>query len=239
MGSHIASIGIHSRKELQHYLKIGLEMAAGSEHVDADTGTSYWLPNSSAGLWVHVDAACFVPTHQAQSSIKFRPIHWIENDDHCPYCAMLGIEVLNHEETVLYPLPVTFGNTAKARQEIVLGDSVELAITAFVESGQSWKNIAAFEAEQEAGNLIGPGWVFPFGPYSALDSQRTNSPRAALYGVVETLSHHRNSVTGHQYRSAQLQCGPYQYSSVMADDTLPELAVGHVVYVECWMCVAN
>ena len=93
---------------------------------------------------------------------------------------MLGVEVLNQDETMLYPLALTFGNTAKARKEIALGDTMELAVTAFVETGKSWKNVAAFEAEKEADDFIGIGWFFPFGPYSALDSQRTSSPRAGF-----------------------------------------------------------
>jgi len=239
MGSHIASIGIHSREELEQYMKVGLESAARTEHVDAEAGRSYWLPDNSAGLCIHVDAACFVPAHQSTSLITLRPVEWINDEDNCTYCDMLGVEVLNRDETMLYPLALTFGNMAKARKEIALGDTMELAVTAFVETGKSWENVAAFEAGKEADDFIGIGWFFPFRPYSALDSQRTSSPRAGFYNVVNAIEQQTNSVTGNHYRTALLQCGSHQYYSVIADDTLSELAVGNVVYVECWMCVAN
>jgi len=183
VGNHIAAIGIHSQEEVKHYMTGGLESAARTEHVDALTGTSYWLPDGPAGIWVHIDAACLVPAHQSKSLIKLRPIEWIDDDDHCPYCAMLGVEILNQDNTVLYPVALAFGNTAKARKDIVLGDTVKLAITAFVETGESWESVATFEAQKEADDLIGIGWFFPFGPYSALDTQRTSSPRAAFYGI--------------------------------------------------------
>ncbi len=46
------------------------------------------------------------------------------------------------------------------------------------------------------------------------------------------LEQQKNSVIGNHYRSALLQCGPYQYYSVIADDTLLELTVDNVEYVE-------
>ena len=206
-----------------------------SERFEATHGRTHLLTDGSIELWTHIDATCAVPSFSSSTALKVKANGWIEAEDGCPYCATLDIDVFGGDGKPKYPLTVTFGNVALARETIELNVPIKLAVSAFIETGKAWDNTEAYRRENPD-TKIGPHWFFPLGKYAAVEKVRDSRPRAAFYGIVRHVEQKYNSWTGHSYRKLSIECAKILYDAVVQDEVLPDVTAGNVVYVQCWLC---
>ncbi|MEO0538989.1 MAG: hypothetical protein AAF215_34690 [Cyanobacteria bacterium P01_A01_bin.123] len=234
MGNHWSAIGIHSQEELAEVIQTAYETP--SRHFqDLDAGQTYLLTDGSIELWLHFDAQCVVPSFASSTVIQAIATRWIEDESHSPYYDMLCVELLDSNGYRLCPLAVTFGNVPQARRLIDMGESINLNLSVFIERGEYWDSVESYR-KAYPDRKFAPGFFVPLGPFSALENCRDNSPRAAFFGVVQQIQWKENPWTGHSYQCLSLECGSSLYEAVVADENLMNLAVGNLVYVECWLC---
>ncbi|WP_317932719.1 hypothetical protein [Halioxenophilus sp. WMMB6] len=242
MASHLTAIGIYSEEELITFMET-VWAGDSCRPYPANEPTSFCLPAARAELWLHPAASCFIPTLSTGHTVNVRPEAWLPDDDnHCPFCSLLAVDVLSPDGHLLYPQLLAVGNCEKAQQEITLGKTVALPITAFVEGGEVWPDLAAFQkamSAEDQGPTIGPGSFFPEGPYAVLEARQAFAPLATFCGVVVATELEANPVTGHRFRLASVECGETIFQCVMDFREFPELTIGNIVYVSSWLSVAS
>ncbi|EAZ93011.1 hypothetical protein [Crocosphaera chwakensis] len=235
MINHWSAIGIYSQKELSQMIDLGLKYPS-SQFQDKKTGRTYLLTDNFAELWVHIDAKCAVPSFASSTIIKAKVTKWIENENSCPYCAMLCVDVLDKEtDYKLYPIAITFGNVALARQSVEIGKTINFHLAVFIESCQSWDSIESYK-QQYPERKLGLGWFIPLGPFSPLEKLKNNQPRAAFFGIVKEVQRKKNPWTNNYYQHLLLECADKTYECVAEHEKLKNIFIGNLVYVESWLC---
>lgn len=234
MNSHWSAIGIDSQEELSKVITFALE-SPSDKFQDSQRGQTHLLTDGLIELWIHINAKCVIPSFNSSTIIKAKATRWIENENSCPYCATLCINQLNHEGQNLYPLAVTFGNVAFARQSIEIGKSIDLALSIFIENIESWESVESYRHEYPD-RKFGPNWFIPLGPFAAIERIRDNRPRAAFFGVVKQIQRKKNPWTNNHYQYLLLECSGTIYEVVVHDKILGQCSVGNLLYVECWLC---
>ena len=234
--SHFDNIGfvVQSREEFSTVMSAAFKLAK-IQSPAIETDRTYLWSDGKAKLWFHPDADwCIVPAFFTGTRIKFSPGRWVEDSNNCPYCAILCGEVFSLENDLLYPLAVTFGNVKAAKSIIEIAEVCELKIIAFVESGNFWVSRDEYE-KQPNPKLFAHGF-YPLGPFSALGSSRSNTPRAIICGTVQNINNLQNSQTGNSYRWLTIESYSYTYEAVISDTILPDIVIDSIVHVECWLC---
>jgi hypothetical protein len=234
--SHFDSIGfcVRSREEFGKVVSTTFKLAK-IQLPETKTDRTYRWSDGNAELWFHPDADwCVVPAFSKGTRIKFDPDTWVESSNNCSYCAILCGRVCDPESNLLYPLAVTFGNVKEAKFGIEIGKICELKIIAFIENGNFWASLSEYE-NHPSPKLAERGF-FPLGPFSGLDSSRTNTPRAIICGTVRNINNLQNSQTGNSYRWLTIESYGYTYEAVISDTLLPDIGIDSIVQVECWLC---
>lgn len=244
--SHWAAVGIPSRDELVDAVEKALD--ASPETSTSSFGDSFVFSDGTAEIWVHQDAGCAMPYFYTETTITVKATGWVGAADSCPFCATLDVEVLDDDGWLRYPLALAFNNAGNAQDTIALGVTSQLALATFIESGESWKDLAAYKAahpdkypegedQPSLRNRALPGlnWFIPLGRFAALDSMRDENPRACFYGTVISVEQLTNAWVNKPYRKVKIACADTVYDCVIQDDLLPDLSAGNIVYVECWL----
>lgn len=235
MSSHWSAIGIYSQEEFREVLAEAFKAPTKVEN--SSGGATHLLTDGTMEVWVHVDGQCAMPSAATTTQISALANEWLEADDGCPYCATLGVEVLLTRHEFNFPLALAFGNAVAARNKIELGSSIELNLSAFIETGQVWEDVETYW-QANPNEIMGPNWFIPLGPYAAVESMRDNNARMAIFGVVREIAVQTNPWTNNTFRTVKIECADVVYDAVIEDNVLPELVVNNVIFAECWLCAS-
>jgi hypothetical protein len=227
--SHFDNIGISARSReefgtvMSEFFKLAELQSPGIE-----TDRTYLWSDGKAKLWFHPDADwCIVPSFSTGTIVSFKALDWIDNSNNCSYCAI-------HDNSLLYPLALTFGDVKDAKSKIEIGTICKLRVMAFIENGRSWTNRTEYDSLSEP-RLFAHGF-FPLGPFSALESSRRNSPHALICGAVQSIEQFQNAQTGTGYRWLRIESSGYVYEAIVSNLILMDIVLGSIVQVDCWLC---
>jgi hypothetical protein len=220
-----------------------------------------WRDAEGASLAVTVGAdkelLCARPTFAATSRVNAR-VGALAEDPECAFCSRLLLEVVDDAGELVYPLAVELERHAPARDPSVAGRQLQLPITAFAETIETWPSEDAYEAAHP-GRMLGdeaaagdpalaaqsliPTGLFvdqpkrPFWRRKAADPVPT--AHALITGVVRALEARKNSFTGRDFMWLALETYGASYDVVVAPaDASDALSEGAVVQGSFWFVAA-
>jgi hypothetical protein len=259
VGGHFECIGVAGEDELAAVVEAAVQ---DGEATPIEGGREIvWRDAQGASVAVTVgsddEILCVRPTFAATSRVNAR-VGAVAEDPECAFCSRLLVEVVDETGELMYPLAVELERQAPARDPSLAERQSRLAISAFVETIETWPSEDAYEAAHPgrmfddatgAGDLaLGSQSLIPTGLF--VDEPRRRfwrrsgpdpvpTANALITGIVHELELRNNSITGRDFTWLELETYGASYDVVAAvADASDDLSEGAVVQGAVWLIAA-
>jgi hypothetical protein len=210
--------------------------ASGTSERRADGGRMIvWHDPSGATMVLNLDAngliVCAKPSFDAVSRIKVAT-HSFTPDADCRFCDRLLGDVLPEDSSPLPSLYVELDDLGTSRNQVPLGRSVWVAVTAFAERLKVWRDQSEYDASQRSDKI-------PFASECLLLIGGTFKPPQAcvdMMATVVTVETRRNTATGTNFVYAFVRTSGADLGVVAREIDLPDgLRPGNIVDGRFWL----
>ena len=234
MTNHFECIGLTFEGE-DRFHELIERLAAETPFEDSPTGRfGCWRDPSGAALAIQLGAAgdlvCATPTFLARSRLP-AVARAVVSDAECPYCDRIRVDVFEggDPEFYAYPLHVQVEDMDRARDAIVPGERLTLAVTCFAHELDVWADEDAFNRSQASKEVqFAAESLIPTGTFG-----EGGEAHAQLTGRILEARVRTNEATRDEFQWARVRTFGGDYDLVARVG--PSIAEGAIVQVSGWL----